>query len=91
MSTKKRASLRSIVASDTADAVPPPGEGRQRGASDSRPHRTGKVNVSAFVPESVHKQMLLVKVRKDGRVSNQDLVLEGLGLLFEKYGVVGAR
>lgn len=56
------------------------------GASDKRPHRSGKVNVTGYFEPAVKQSLLMIRA-KHPQLTQQDLIAEALDLLFARYNV----
>ncbi len=56
------------------------------GATTDQPHRSGKVNVTGYFDPSVRQSIRKIQA-KHPQLKLQDILAEGLNLVFEKYGV----
>ena len=84
----RRPSIQAAVARTREDetiVAGPPAEPPKRPAKERVSSREGKVPISAFFPPEVKASLRLVQAKRGGRL--QDLIGEGLNLLFAKYGV----
>ena len=80
--------LRSAVDGETAAAKPKSGRSATDaiGASDARPHRSGKVNVTGYFDSAVKQSLLMIRA-KHPELTQQDLIAEALDLLFARHNV----